>query len=86
MGAAIQQFKDSIELAWSLKKLERDSFQVIPKNSELPIVKGLRGGAAVLMVAAFEYFLKKLFEENMRKLKKHFFVHLYHLLPIKRIV
>ena len=29
---------------------------------------GLRGGAAVLMVAAFEFYLRKLFEDNISKL------------------
>ena len=29
---------------------------------------GLRGGAAVLMVAAFEFYLKRLFEENISRL------------------
>lgn len=68
MGAAFNQFKDSLELAISLKKMERDNFSAIPKVAEQPYVKGLRGGAAVLMVAAFEYYLRKLFEENISKL------------------
>jgi hypothetical protein len=67
MGAASSQFTDSLELANALKTLERDYPQV-PKNNEQSIVKGLRGGAAVLMVAAFEFFLRKLFEENISRL------------------
>lgn len=31
-------------------------------------MKGLRGGTAVLIVASFEYFLRRLFEENISKL------------------
>ncbi len=68
MGVAFNQFKESLELASSLKRLERDKYPPMPKANQQPFVKGLRGGAAVLMVAAFEYFIKKLFEENISKL------------------
>jgi len=68
MGAAFDQFKESLELASALKRIERERYAAIPKANQQPLVKGLRGGAAVLMVAAFEYFLRKLFEENISKL------------------
>lgn len=68
MGAAIIQFKDSLELANSLKKIERNNYSATPKTNEQPFVKSLRGGAAVLMVASFEFFIRKLFEENISKL------------------
>jgi len=68
MGAAFEQFKESLELASALKKIEREKYPALPKGNQQPMVKGLRGGAAVLMVAAFEYFLRKLFEENISKL------------------
>lgn len=68
MGAALIQFKESLELASALKKLERDKYPPTPRIDQQPFVKGLRGGAAVLMVAAFEFFLRKLFEENISKL------------------
>src|SRR4030042_671346 len=68
MGAALLQFKESLELASALKKLEREKFPAIPKTNQQTFVKGLRGGAAVLMVAAFEFYIKKLFEENISKL------------------
>jgi len=68
MGAALDQFKASLELATSLKKLERDKYPNIPKIAEQPFVKGLRGGASVLMVAAFEFFLRRLFEECISEL------------------
>lgn len=63
MAKALEQFKESLELAVSLKKLERDAYSS-PKVNDLSCVKGLRGGYAVLLVAAFEFFLKKLFEET----------------------
>lgn len=68
MGAANDQFRESLELASALKRIEREKYPAIPKANQQPMVKGLRGGAAVLMVAAFEYFLRKLFEENISKL------------------
>lgn len=68
MGAAFDQFKESLKLANSLKKLERDKYPNNPRIDQQPFVKGLRGGAAVLMVAAFEFFLRRLFEENISNL------------------
>jgi len=68
MGAALERFKESLELASALKRLERDKFPAVPRANHQDPVKGLRGGAAVLMVAAFEFFIRKLFEENISKL------------------
>lgn len=68
MGAALDQFKESLELAIALKKLEREKYPNNPKIEEQPFVKGLRGGSAVLMVAAFEFFLRRLFEECISEL------------------
>ena len=67
MGVALNQFKESLELAKALKTLE-NKYSTPPISSEQSIVKGLRGGAAVILVAAFEYFLRKLFEENISRL------------------
>lgn len=68
MGAAFDQFKESLELANALKRLERDKYPYNPTLAQQPFVKGLRGGASVLMVAAFEYFLRRLFEESISEL------------------
>ncbi len=68
MGAAFNQFKDSLELATALKRIERDRYPAIPNTNQQPMVKGLRGGSAVLMVAAFEFFIRRLFEENISRL------------------
>ena len=68
MGAAFDQFKESLELATALKRLERDKYPNNPKVVQQPFVKGLRGGASVLMVAAFEFFLRRLFEESISEL------------------
>ena len=67
MGMAFDKFKESLELAISLKKLERDKFESSRQGNQ-PYIKGLRGGSTVLMVAAFEFYLKRLFEENISKL------------------
>lgn len=68
MGAALLQFKESLELAIALKKIERDRYPPTPRTDQQPYVKGLRGGSAVLLVAAFEFFIRKLFEENISRL------------------
>lgn len=68
MGPALDQFKASLELAKALKKLEKDNYPPTPRIDQQPAVKGLRGGSAVLMVASFEFFLRRLFEENISKL------------------
>lgn len=68
MGAALDQFKESLELATALKRLERDRYPHNPKVDDQAFVKGLRGGAAVMMVAAFEFFLRRLFEECISQL------------------
>lgn len=65
MGVAFDQFKESLELATALKRLERDRYPNNLKVAAQPFVKGLRGGASVLMVAAFEFFLRRLFEESI---------------------
>lgn len=67
MAVALEKFKESLELAISLKRIERDKYaNNLQKNRSF--IMGLRGGAAVLMVAAFEFYLKRLFEENIARL------------------
>jgi len=68
MGVAFDQFKESLELAEALRKLERDHYPYNPNLAQQPSVKGLRGGASVLMVAAFEFFLRRLLEESISEL------------------
>jgi len=68
MGAAFEQFNNSIELANALKRIEREKFPANPKQAQHSSVKGLRGGTAVLIVASFEFFLRRLFEESISKL------------------
>ena len=65
---ALEQFKESLELATALKKIERDRYPANPPTSKQAAVMGLRGGATVLLVAAFEYFLSRLFQEEISKI------------------
>jgi len=67
MGVALKGFKESLKLASALKTIEREKF-LKAKVKDRPSVMGLRGGAAVLMVAAFEYYLRTLFEIYISKL------------------
>lgn len=67
MGIALEKFKESLELAVSLRTIEREKY-ASQKQTNQPFIMGLRGGAAVLMVAAFEFYLKRLFEENIARL------------------
>lgn len=55
----------------SLLKIERDNYKNPPRITEQKAVQGLRGGAAVLMVAAWEDFLKRLIEEELSSLTTH---------------
>ena len=64
---ALRTFHDALAMFSSLLELDR-GYSRPPKKHEMPFVVGLRGGAAVLAIAAFEQFLKSLFEENLEKL------------------
>lgn len=66
--AALSSFKSSLELALALMKIERDSYADPPLPNEISAVLGLRGGAAVLMVAAFERFINDLCPEALQPL------------------
>ena len=46
----------------------KDRYPANPNTAKQPAVVGLRGGSAVLMVAAFEYFLSRLFQEEINKI------------------
>jgi hypothetical protein len=64
---ALIHFDGMLRLAETLMELERQ-YNNPPRADEQKAVEGLRGGAAVLMVAAFEEFLKKTFGEHLSKL------------------
>ena len=70
MSVSYDDFTESLELANSLISIEKDHYSNPPKHNERKFVQGLRGGAAVLMVAAFEHFLHDCMEENLTRLTK----------------
>jgi len=68
---ALEQFKESLQMAEELLKIEKKNYKNPPRITEQKAVQGLRGGAAVLMVAAWENFLKQLIEEELTNLTTH---------------
>lgn len=68
---ALEQFKESLQMAEELMKLEKANYKNPPRMEEQNVVEGLRGGAIVLMVAAWESFVKQLIEEELSPLGTH---------------
>lgn len=62
------KFIEAISLAENLYNIDKENYANPPKIAEQVLVQGLRGGAAVLAVAAFEMFLKDLFEKQLSRL------------------
>lgn len=65
---AFQQFKESLGMAEELLKIEQNQHHNPPRANEQKAVRGLRGGAAVLLVAAFESFLRQVMEERLSEI------------------
>lgn len=68
---ALEQFKQTLGIAEELLSIERKHHNNPPRLAEQKAVQGLRGGVAVLSVAAFESFLKELMEEQLGELVTH---------------
>jgi len=66
-ATALKDFYESIGLAEALMRKEL-RFNDPPRLAAAKTVQGLRGGAAVLMVAAFENFLKEMVDERFQRL------------------
>lgn len=67
MPTALADFRASLSIAQEVLKLEA-SYSDPPGPGDALIVQGLRGGATVLMVAAFEDFLQSAFLEHLSRL------------------
>jgi hypothetical protein len=80
---AMNEIKDSVDLVNSLLQIEKTYFHNPPRQEELNYVKGLRGGAVVLLVAAFENFIKKTIEEHLLILKTYSLNLSFEKLPVK---
>jgi RiboL-PSP-HEPN len=63
-AAAVAEFTNSLGLARELISLEA-LYADPPSPADTPKVEALRGGAVVLMVAAFEQYLRALFAEHL---------------------
>ena len=63
-STAYVSFRAALRQAESLMRLER-TFADPPRPTDQDAVDGLRGGAVVLMVAAFEAFLRDVFAERI---------------------
>lgn len=64
---ALGSFREALRRVLLLLRLEREYKEPVAA-SELPLVEGLRGAAIVLMLAAFEAFLRDVFEERVDQL------------------
>lgn len=64
---ALREFKGSLQVVRELLGLEYQ-YHDPPKAHEVKAVEGLRGAAAVLMVAGFEDYLKRMMEEELDRL------------------
>lgn len=67
---AYHEFRKSLNIVEELLKIE-GTYSQPPSPAEMNAVLGLKGGASVLMVGAFEYYLRKVFEEHLSELKKY---------------
>lgn len=81
-SAALEQFKESLQMAEELIKIEKRIYKDPPPREEQKAVTGLRGGAAVLIVASWENFLRLLVEEELTNLSMHTPKVLFKNLPI----
>lgn len=62
---AYEQFKESLDMARVLMQIERQNYQNPPRLDEQKAVKGLRSSIAILIVAAFESYLREVIEEQL---------------------
>src|SRR5262249_32265211 len=67
---ALDKFTKSLKIAKELVELEK-AYSNPPKKADEAKVAGLRGGAAVIMVASFEAFLKATIVEHLSELTVH---------------
>jgi hypothetical protein len=65
---AFGQFEESLGMAGELLDIEQRLYHSPPHLKEQQGVRGLRGAVAVLIVAAFEGFLRQLMEEHLWEL------------------
>lgn len=67
-STALMEFENALALAQSLVDIERDTCHNPPRADEQAQALALRGGATVLMVAAFERFMRDMMVERIDEL------------------
>ena len=77
---ALIEFKESMQSVKEILKIEA-TFNDPPTPLEVNAVLGLRGSASILMVAIFEFFMRRLFEEKLMELSKYSWVVSFDELP-----
>lgn len=69
-STSLLAFEDSLQMVEELLIIEK-RYDNPPRLKDQKAVLGLRGGAVILMVAAFENYLKKTISEHLRELTVH---------------
>lgn len=67
---ALREFRRSLQAAEQLRRIDVKGYTDPPPSKHQRAVQGLRGGAAVMMVAAFEEYLRASHEEAMTRLTR----------------
>lgn len=78
--SALNEFRESLKSAERLVRIET-RYSDPPRRRSINTVQGLRGGAVVMMVAAFEQFLREDFEEQLAPLSINPPPHAFTALP-----
>jgi hypothetical protein len=68
---AFGEFRTALDMSLELIRQERRLVKDPPPPQQQSIARGLRGGAAVLMVAAFEAYLDDMIAETVETISKH---------------
>lgn len=68
MSRALDEFKDSIRCVQALISME-GRYSDPPNSRSVFAVRGLRGGATVFLVGAFEQYMRSVFEEEFTSLR-----------------
>ena len=68
---ALHEFRRTIGFARALLRMERRRYADPPRPRQMQAAMAMRGGAAVLMVAAFESFVRSAAEQHVDMIRSH---------------
>lgn len=80
VSLAYQAFRESLKQPEALRRLEA-TLSDPPDPDDVALAEGLRGGVIVLLVAAFEGYLRDVFEERVDDLGTHIDATMFERLP-----